>query len=114
MNAESHKNKAKEIKESLEKLLPDKQGKHVVAIVELTYGILQHLISYGMEKKYGRHLNTHVGLCKELRTLGEDKIAEIFETIDTFRHGRWYGGKGNGNIVKKCLELIKEVEKWIK
>jgi hypothetical protein len=114
MNAEGHKKKAKEIKRSLEKLLPDTEGKHVVAIVELTYGMLQHLISYGMETKYGRHLNTHVGLCKELRNLEEDKIAEIFETIDTFRHGRWYGGKGNGNIVKKCLELIKEVEKWTK
>jgi len=114
MNAEGHKKKAKEIKRSLEKLLPDTEGKHVVAIVELTYGILQHLISCGMEKKYGRHINTHVGLCKELRDLEEDKVAEIFETIDTFRHGRWYGGKGNGNIVKKCLELIKEVEKWIK
>jgi hypothetical protein len=114
MNAEGHRKKANEIKGSLEKLFPDKEGKHVVAVVELTYGILQHLISYGMEKKYGRHLNTHVGLCKELRTLGEDAIAEIFESIDTLRHGRWYGGKGNGNIVKKCLELIKEVEKWIK
>jgi hypothetical protein len=70
MNAEGHRKKANEIKGSLEKLFPDKEGKHVVAVVELTYGILQHLISYGMEKKYGRHLNTHVGLCKELRTLG--------------------------------------------
>jgi len=114
MNAEGHRRKAEEIKGSLEKLLPDKEGKHVVAIVELTYGIIQHLISYGMEEKYGRHLNTHIGLCKELRTLGENTIAEIFESIDTFRHGRWYGGKGNGNIVKKCLELVKEVEGWIK
>jgi len=88
MNAEGHKKKAKEIKRSLEKLLPDTEGKHVVAIVELTYGIPQHLISYGMEKKHGRHLNTHVGLCKELRNLEEDKMAEIFETIDTFRHRR--------------------------
>jgi hypothetical protein len=93
MNAEGHKKKAKEIKRSLEKLLPDTEGKHVVAIVELAYGMLQHLISYGMETKYGRHLNTHVGLCKELRNLEKDKIAEIFETIDTFRHGRWYGVK---------------------
>ena len=98
----------------IEKLQPDEEGKHVVAVVELTYGIIQNLIAYEMEKKYGRHLNTHIGLCKELRTLGEDKTAEIFETIDTFRHGRWYGGKGNGNIVKKCLELIKEVESWLK
>ena len=71
MDAKGHKEKAEEIKKSLEKLLPDEEGVHVVAVVELSYGILQHLIAYGMEQKYGRHLNTHIGLCKELRELGE-------------------------------------------
>jgi len=95
-------------------LLPDKEGKHVASIVELTYGLLQHLIAYGMEKKYGRHLNTHVGLCRELRELGEDRIAEIFEKMDTFRHGRWYGGKGNGDISNECKKIIGEIEEWVK
>lgn len=112
MNADGHKAKASEIKSSLEELLPDEEGKHVVAIVELSYGILQHLIAYGMEQKYGRHLNSHVGLCKELRNLGEDPIAQIFESIDTLRAGRWYGGKGNGQVVNKCLEYINEIDKW--
>lgn len=114
MKAEGHKKKAEEIKNSLKKLLPDEGGANVVAIVELTYGTVQHLIAYGMEKKHRRHLNTHVGLCKELRNLSEDRIAEIFEIIETFRHGRWYGGKGNGDIVKKCVELIDKVEEWVK
>jgi len=64
--------------------------------------------------KYGRHLNSHIGLTKELRDLKENRIAEIFESIDTFRAGRWYGGKGNGEIVKKCIEYISEVKEWIK
>lgn len=34
-----------------------------------------------MEKKHRRHLNTHVGLCKELRNLSEDRIVEIFEIM---------------------------------
>lgn len=112
MKADGHKSKANEIKSSLKVLLPDKEGKHVVAIVELSFGILQHLIAYGMELKYGRHLNSHVGLCKELRNIGEDHIAQIFESVDTFRAGRWYGGKGNGEVVKKCLEYINEIESW--
>jgi hypothetical protein len=69
MNADGHKMKAFEIRSSLEELLPDEEGKHVVAIVELSFGILQHLIAYGMEMKYGRHLNSHIGLCKELRSI---------------------------------------------
>jgi hypothetical protein len=113
MKADGHKSKANEIKNSLEELLPDKEGNHVVAIVELSFGILQHLIAYGMELKYGRHLNSHVGLCKELRNLGEDHIAQIFESLDTLRAGRWYGGKGNGEVVDKCLEYISEIENWV-
>lgn len=114
MNAKGHKSKSNEIKTSLEKLLPDEEGLHVVAVVELTYGIFLHLIACGMEVKYGRHMDTHIGLCKELRNLGEDHIAKVFESIDTLRAGRWYGGKGNGDIVNKCLEYLKEIEEWSK
>jgi hypothetical protein len=49
---------------------------------------------------------------KQLREAGEDRIAEYFETLDTFRAGRWYGGKGNGNVVKKCREIIDDIKKW--
>ena len=110
MNVEGHRKKVKELERSLDKLLPDPEGENVVAIVELTYGISLHLIAAGMEKKYGRHLDTHVGLTRELRKLGEVGIAEIFEMLDTFRAGRWYGSKGNGEVVNKCLEFIDNIK----
>jgi len=40
MKADGHSQKADEIKASLQKLLPDPEGKNVVAVVELTYGII--------------------------------------------------------------------------
>lgn len=61
----------------MSRLLPDPEGENVVAIVELTYGILLHLIAAGMETKYGRHLDTHAGLPRELRKAGEVDIAEF-------------------------------------
>lgn len=76
MTAEGHKRKAEEIERSLQKLLPDPEGVNVGAIVELTYGILQHFIAYGMETKHNHHLDTHVGLPRELRNAGESEIAE--------------------------------------
>jgi len=106
-------NKTEEIERSLNKLLPDGEGNNVVAIVELTYGILLHLIAAGMERKYGKHLDTHVGLPKELRLVGEGEVAETFESINRFRAGRWYGSKGNGEVVKECLESIDKIKKWI-
>jgi hypothetical protein len=113
MNAEGHKKKAEEIETSLNKLLPDPAGIHVVAIVELTYGILQHLVAFGMESKYGKHLDTHVGLPRELRMVGEIDAAVIFETMDMFRAGRWYGSKGNGDIVEQCLDFINKIKEWV-
>ena len=65
-----------------------------------------------MESKYGKHLDTHVGLPRELRMLGEVEIAEVFETLDMFRAGRWYGSKGNGEIVRKCQEFIRKIKNW--
>ena len=114
MNIDGHKKKVEELEGSLEKLLPDPKGEHVVAIVELTYGILLHMIALGMETKYGRHVDTHVGLPRELRNAGETHIAELFVTLDSFRAGRWYGSKGNGKIVRKCLNIIQEVKKWMR
>ena len=52
------------------------------------------------------------GLLRELRRANEREVAEIFETIDTFRAGRWYGSKGNGDVVKKCIESIESVRRW--
>lgn len=43
MKPEDHKKRSEEIRKSLEKLLPDESGEHVVAIVELCYGISQHI-----------------------------------------------------------------------
>ena len=94
--------------------MPDSEGENVVAIVELSFAILQHLMSYGLEIKHHQHLDTHVGMPKLLRQLGEIKIAEDFERIDTFRQGRWYGSKGNGNIIKECIETIERIKEQIK
>ena len=55
MNADGHRKKAGEIEGSLNELLPDPEGRHVVAVVELTFGILLHWIAFGMEKKFGKH-----------------------------------------------------------
>lgn len=112
MKKEGHREKSLKLKKSLEKLLPDPEGINVEAITEISFGIAIHLIAYGMEHKYEEHLDTHTGLPKFLPSKGENKIAELFETLVTLRQGRWYGGKGNGDVVKECIRIIGEMEKW--
>ncbi|MFQ6072760.1 MAG: hypothetical protein ACE5KT_08700 [Methanosarcinales archaeon] len=58
------------------------------------------------------HKDSHVGLPKALRRLGELEVAEYFEKLDTFRQGRWYGGKGNSAIVRASLEILEKITRW--
>ncbi len=110
MKAEDHLRKANEIKASIDILKEDET--HVIAVVELTYGLSQHLIAYGLDNKYGEHRDTHHGTPALLRKHKEYEIATLFERLDTLRHGRWYGGKGNGEVLKEALKIIDQIERW--
>lgn len=113
MKAEGHYKKATELRASLEKLLETKEyEKDVAVIVEIIYGLIQHLISYKLGSTYGIHKDTHSGLFKLLREKGETKISILFNRLETFRHGRWYGGKGNGEVVDESLKILKSIEGW--
>lgn len=114
MTRDKHLKKAQQIEKSLKKLLPDPKGEGVVAVVELTYGILQHLIAAGCEEKFSEHKDVHTGLAKFLRQHQEEGVAKIFEDLDKYRLGRWYGSLGNGQVIQDCLSFIKEVKAWIK
>ncbi|MDP6155159.1 MAG: hypothetical protein QF682_03360 [Candidatus Thermoplasmatota archaeon] len=110
MKAEGHYQKATELKASLEKISETKEyDKDVALIVEIIYGLIQHLIAYKLESVYEIHNDTHAGLFKLLREKGETEISVLFNRLETFRHGRWYGGKGNGEVVEESLKILKSI-----
>ncbi len=113
MRSEDHLSKAQELRRSLDLLLPDPNGHHVAAITELCYGLAHHLIAGGMDIRHGLHKDTHAGMPQLLRQHGEDEIALAFEHLDQLRAGRWYGGKGNGEVVRECLKLLQQIEAWV-
>jgi len=110
MNAEGHLKRAEEIRKSIEVLKDDEN--HVSSIVELVYGCALHYIAYGCEKRFGVHQDLHNQLIRFLRERGEDEIALLFSELDTLRHGRWYGGKGDGETVVKVLEILDAIRRW--
>jgi hypothetical protein len=110
MKAESHLKRANEIKYSINSL--KKNDENTSAIVELVYGCSLHYIAYTTEKKFGTHYDIHTGLIKFLRSSNEDEIADLFSNLETIRHGRWYGGKGNGDTIRRVLEILDIIEKW--
>lgn len=84
----------------------------MIAVVELSYGMIIHLLAYGLDKKCGEHRDVHQGLPAFLRKHGQQEIATLFEKMDTLRHGRWYGGKGNGDVVKEAIKIADRIERW--
>lgn len=116
MDANGHLEKARAVKGTLETVLQSSTDveRDAPAIVELIYGIAFHLIAYGMELKYGQHRDTHVGLPKFLRQLNEDRIADLFDDLNRYRAGRWYGGRWNGQVVDDSRRILGEIEKWAK
>jgi len=110
MKMEGHLDKAKEIKSSINSL--EKDEKNTSAIVELVYDCALHYIAFGSENKFRTHQDLHGGLIKFLRERDEDEIADQFAKLDTIRHGRWYGGKGNGDTIKEVIKILDKIEGW--
>ena len=110
MNAESHLKRAEEVRKSIDLLKPDEE--HVSSIVELIYGCSMHYLAYGCEIRFGTHKDIHTGLQRFLRERDEEEMAIAFGTLDTIRHGRWYGSKGNGKTVSESLKILNQISRW--
>ena len=111
MKSEGHLQKAEEIYGNVQTLTAS-NGAHVSAIVELVFGCAFHYLAYGCDRKFQQHVDTHARLPSLLRTEGETDIANPFELIDRLRHGRWYGGKGNGETIAEALDLLEVIIQW--
>ena len=111
MNVEGHLRKSEELWHAIDKLTSEPE-EDVVAIVELAIGMCHHLIAYGMERRFGHHIDTHAGVSGLLRENGAHDIANAFEQIGSLRQGRFYGGKGDGPTVMKALELVGIIKGW--
>ena len=110
MKAEGHLQKAEEIYSSILILADD--DAHAVAITELAFCCAFHYLVYGCERKFQRHIDTHASLSHLLRAEGEGDIANAFGQLDTLRHGRFYGGKGNGKTIGEVLDLLEVIKQW--
>lgn len=94
MKAEGHLQKAEEIYGSILILADD--DAHAVAITELAFGCAFHYLTYGCDRKYQRHIDTHAGLPHLLRAEGEDDIANAFRQLIRFVTVGSMGEKGTG------------------
>lgn len=113
MNADSHFQKARELEDTIEYLMSDPQKeRHLASLVEDVYGAAQHLIAYALQTRHSTHLDTHAGVARLLREQGYGEIADLFSELDGLRMGRWYGGKGNGQVIERCRKILAQIRQW--
>jgi hypothetical protein len=113
VNAEGHWQKAQELEDTIGFLMSDPQKeRHLASLVEDVYGAARHLIAYALQTRHGTHLDTHAGMARLLRERGYVDIANLFGKLDGLRMGRWYGGKGNGEVIEECQKILAQIRQW--
>ncbi|MFQ5408481.1 MAG: hypothetical protein ACE5FI_08705, partial [Anaerolineales bacterium] len=104
-----HLKAAQELQATLSRLLkPD----DVRTYVEVTLGAAQHLISFGLDRRFSEHPDHHAGMARTVRQRGHPSIADALVELEHLRLGRWYGHRGNGQTIERCDELLDLIETW--
>ncbi|MDI6708848.1 MAG: hypothetical protein QME47_07185 [Candidatus Thermoplasmatota archaeon] len=109
MRGEGHLEKAKKIERSAEKLDPDTDSE---LIIEGLYGAAHHYIAYGVQMKHGEHTDKHTQNPALLKKYGHDEIRAKFEVLDSLRTGDFYGGRTDGERVRKAKAILAEIKTW--
>lgn len=104
MEAPRHRQRAREIDATLARLDPGESD--VAAVVELAHGAAHQYAAAYLLAQHGEHHDKHQGVPRALERWGRHREAEAFQRLTALRAGRWYGGKGNGEVIRECLELL--------
>jgi len=111
MKGDDHPRKARRLEASAGKLISSGVDDSELAC-EGFYGAAQHYLSHGLERRLGRHIDTHEGMSRLLRRNDFNEIAVAFDRLDVIRHGQWYGRKGNGDVAKEASDLVSRIRRW--
>lgn len=109
MDAAKHLAKAEELSASLRRLQPT--GADVAATVELAHGCAHQYAAAYLFERHGEDHDKHQRVASALGKHGLGEAAQAFQRIQTLRAGRWYGGQGNGEVVKECLKLVEPLRR---
>ena len=100
MKPENHRQRAEAL-ESQIPLLTDPS-----AIIEICWGAAYQWICFGCDRKYGKHPQTHTGVVKYLRQLGDQCASDTWANMENMRIGGFYGMQNTiaqANLAKQLL-----------
>ncbi len=106
MEPEGHREKAKRLEGSLERLANESDFE---LIIEGCYAASVHYIALICNRRVRRHLDTHKGLSKFLDENDLGDVAASFRDLDLLRTSKYYGGQRNGKSAKEAKRILAEI-----
>ncbi|MFA5772693.1 MAG: hypothetical protein WC974_08200 [Thermoplasmata archaeon] len=110
MKPEGHLDKAHAFEDRAKKWETERDAP---SVIEDIFDATVHYVAYGINKKYGKDIDSHALQKHFLREQKEDAMYVAYENIERIRISSVYGGAWNGDRIKKALEFLGEIKKWI-
>lgn len=113
MNANDHRAAAEDI-ERANVDLGDPAAKPYIrrTMIENYFGSAFHWIAYGTATKHGQHKENHSRLRSYLNGLGEPRVAQDWQTLESLRNGGWYGHQNDLSRVEAARDKWQEIRQW--
>lgn len=82
------------------------------AIIEICWGAAYQWICYGSDRKYGQHPQTHTGVARYLRQLGDTWASDSWANMESMRIGGFYGTQNTTTQADRAKQLLEELRTW--
>jgi hypothetical protein len=111
MKPEGHLEKARAFEDRAKRWESDRDAP---SVIEDIFDATVHYVAYGINKKYGKDIDSHASQKRFLREQKEDEVYMAYENIEYLRISSVYGGSWDGERIEEALGFLKEIKKWIK
>ncbi len=110
MNPEGHLEKARAFENRAQTWKSDRDAP---SVIEDIFNATVHYLAYGINIKFGKDIDSHSSQKRFLRQNNENEIWITYDEIERLRIKAVYGGGWNGEKIKRGLDLLEDVKKWI-
>lgn len=113
MNEAGHQQRALDVERSLQDLGDPVTKPYISAMaIEGYWGAAFHWIVVGGMRKHSWHTDSHQGLVKQLKALGEAGIAAHWGKLELLRTGGWYTYQASPTQVSEAQTAWQAIRAW--
>lgn len=110
MRGDDHEQRALALERDVGSL--EASGGSGASIVELLWGAGFQWIAFGCQRKWGEHKEKHEGLVRYLRDRNANETATLWNALEQFRQGAFYGHQDQAVVIHQAKDLLKRIRAW--